>query len=218
MVVSAINTGDTLYESNGTNKTSVSLSTNIIIKVNNVAVGAVTSLSINEKRSIKPIDAIGFDGHIDSAPNSSTDISGSCNRTRFDRLRIAQAFQRSFIHPSAQIYPFDILIIDAQDTASASQIVTTIKNVWISNIDVTYSADNFIISDSMQWTAETIFSTAGNGPVGNLPSPRGDYKPALIGNGLYSDIERSVDQGKAGRRGSLDAGGLLSLVGTPSLY
>lgn len=115
MVVSAINSGDTLYNTNGTNKTSTSLSTNIIIKVNRVPVGAVTSISVDEKRSIEMINAIGVDGHIDSAPKSSTNISGSCTRTRYDRLRIAQAFQRSFIHASAQIYPFDIDIIDAQE-------------------------------------------------------------------------------------------------------
>jgi len=218
MVVSAINSGDTLYNNDGTNKTSTSLSTNIIIKVNGVSVGAVNKLSISESRSIAMVDAIGVDGHIDSAPNKSTDISGSCDRTRFDRLRIAQAFQRSFIHASAQIYPFDIVIIDAQDVDSGSQILTTIKNVWISDISVNYTSDNFIISDSMNWKAESIFSTVLGGPVGSLGSPRGDYKPALIGNGAVSDIERRVDQGQSGRRGSLDAGGLLSLVGNPSLY
>lgn len=217
-MVSAQNTNDTLYNENGTNKTSTSLGTNIIIKVNGVAVGAVTSMSINEKRSIAMIDAIGVDGHIDSAPKSSTNISGSCKRTRYDRLRIAQAFQRSFIHPAAQIYPFDIVIIDAQDVSSGSQILTTIKNVWINSVDVSYSASDFIIVDDMGWEAETIFSTVLGGPVGALGSPRGDYKPALIGNSAVADIERRVDQGQSGRRGSLDAGGLLALTGNPSLY
>lgn len=99
-----------------------------------------------------------------------------------------------------------------------SQILTTIKNVWISDLSVDYSSSDFIVSDTMSWKAETIFSTVIGGPVGSLPSPRGDYKPALIGNSVIADIERKVDQGQSGRRGSLDAGGLLSLVGNPSLY
>lgn len=99
-----------------------------------------------------------------------------------------------------------------------SQIITTIKNVWINSVTVKYSSSDFIIVDDMGWEAESIFSMVLGGPVGVIGGPREDYKPALIGNGAVADIERRVDQGQSGRRGSLDAGGLLSLVGSPSLY
>src|SRR5271169_3739100 len=105
-------TGSTLTLPTGQNLTSTGISTNILIAVRNpqtggyVPVGAVQSMAISEKRSIKMIDEVGTDGHIDSVPNQSTNISGSCQRVRFDRLRVAEAFDRSFLHVSAQVYPF----------------------------------------------------------------------------------------------------------------
>jgi len=127
-MANAPNTGSTLT-GDSVNKTSTAISTNIIIMVNNRAVGAVQSLSISEKRNIKMIDEIGTDGHIDSVPNQSTNITGSCQRVRFDRLRIAEAFSRGFIHAASQIYPFDIVILDKQKKAQENQISTVIKNV-----------------------------------------------------------------------------------------
>src|ERR1700743_498486 len=102
-MVSTRNTTTPLSDSRGNNRTATHLSTNIIIKVDGNTVGAVKSLEITESRGgIKQIDEVGTDGHIDSAPSSSTNITGSCTRTRFDRMRIAEAFSRSFIHVSAQ--------------------------------------------------------------------------------------------------------------------
>src|SRR6266404_6941053 len=94
----APNTNSTLSLPNGTNKTSTAISTNIIILVNNTAVGAVQSLAISERRPIKMVDEVGTDGHVDSVPNQSTNITGSCQRVRFDRLRITEAFGRGFLH------------------------------------------------------------------------------------------------------------------------
>ena len=94
-MATAPNTQSTLTLPNGTNKTSTALSTNIIIMVNNTAVGAVQQLSIKENRPLKMIDEVGTDGHVDSVPVSSTNISGTCQRIRFDRLRITEAFTLS---------------------------------------------------------------------------------------------------------------------------
>lgn len=193
------NTGSILTGPNGTNKTSTALSTNIIIKVGPNTVGAVQSLNITEARTIKMIDEIGTDGHIDSAPQASTKISGTCQRIRFDRMRIAEAFSRGFVHAQSQRVPFDIVIIDNWNGDGNSQLITTIKNVWISNIQYNYQVSDWIISDTMNWEAETISTTLANGPA----ATGGERGIPLA----VDSIEQAADTG--GRRGSMDAPGLI---------
>lgn len=200
-------TGSTLYQNDGTsNKTSTSLSTNIIIQVGSTPVGAIQSIGITESRTIKQIYEVGTDGSVDSSPQSSSTFSINCTRIRFDKLRIAQAFSRGFVHVQSQRYPFDIVIIDNQSEDPSNQIVTTIKNCWINQISYTYSATDWVISESMNCNAETIFSFLGssNNPVGNLIVPRQVTR--------YVDaIEQATDIGI--RRGSLDAQGLIDMTG-----
>lgn len=219
-MANAFNTGSTLSLPNGTNKTSTSISTNMIILVNNTPVGAIKSLSINENRKISKIPEVGTDGFIDSTPSASTEISGSCQRTRYDRLRITEAFSRGFIHAHAQVYPFDIVILDRQKRDEGSQISTVIKNVWITSLEYTLSADDWVIVDNMQWTAETIFSVLNGGS-----SPISGGHPAAVGgelgilhmgggpNGLTPNMvaEQLADTNAGGRRGSMDASGLIDL-------
>lgn len=232
-MATAPNTQSTLTLPNGINKTSTALSTNIIILVNNTAVGAVQSLSISEKRNIKMIDEVGTDGHVDSVPNQSTSVSGSCQRVRFDRLRITEAFSRGFLHAAAQVYPFDIVILDKQKRNQGSQISTVIKNVWISGLDYAFQVSDWVITDTMNWEAETIFSVLNGG---SSPIPGG--VPAAVGgergiqhmgggpNGIVNitsgdgvvNIEQLVDTGSAGRRGSLDAAGLIDIGSAGDLF
>jgi hypothetical protein len=208
------------------NKTSTGLSTNIIITVNDHPVGAVQTLAIDEKRPLKMVDEVGTDGHIDSTPVSSTNITGSCKRIRFDRLRIAEAFGRAFVHAASQVYPFDIVILDKQKRNTASQISTVIKNVWIGGISYTYEADNWIISDNMTWEAETIFSfltgsnganaTTGGQPVAvggeiGIPNMAGPGWTKGGDNGSIANIEQMVDTGASGYRGSMDAAGIIDI-------
>jgi hypothetical protein len=200
-------TGSTLYQNNGfSNKTSTALTTNIIIQVGNTPVGAIQSIGITEQRNIKPINEVGTDGTIDSVPNSAATFSVNCTRIRFDKLRIAQAFSRGFIHVQSQRYPFDILIIDNQSQDPSNQIITTIKNCWINQINYTYTSSEWVVSETMNCNAETIFSVLGNsnGAVGNIVVPRlvNTYKDA---------IEQETDVGR--RRGSLDAQGLIDMTG-----
>jgi hypothetical protein len=203
-----LNTLSSVAGPDGQNKTFTAVSTNIIIKVGNNPVGAVKSLSIRESRNVSMIDEIGTDGHIDSVPNKSVDISGSCSRTRFDNLRIAAAFSRGFIHVAAQRVPFDIDIIDTfAGSDPGTHITTKIKNVWIKQISVNYRNDDFVIVEDMDWEAETIYSILGAnsnavpGVAGgrNLPLPQ-----------PQNPFERSTDTG--GRRGALDAFGLLQEI------
>lgn len=200
MVVKSNNTNSTLSGDLGNlNKTSTAISTNIIIKVGTQSVGAIQKLSISEQRTVQTIDEVGTDGHIDSVPNKSTDITGDCTRIRFDRLRIAEAFGRGFVHVASQRVPFDIVIMDNWNGDNESAVITTIKNVWIEKISYSYGASDWIIVDDMSWKAETIYSTlaSGNVAVGGEISLTPSKDP----------IEQATDIGA--RRGALDAPGLL---------
>lgn len=196
-------TGSLLYDpTNNKNRIGTALSTNIIISVNNTPIGAVQSININETRQIRMIDEIGTDGHIDSAPNGSTKIGGGCTRIRFDRLHITEAFSRGFVHLAAQRYPFDIDIIDTWKGDGQNSIVTTLRNVWISSITTQYQTSDFVISDQMAFECESIESKF-TGTSNNTSDGGTRGIPFFI-----DAIERSADRG--GRRGSMDAPGLIS--------
>ena len=225
----AVNTGSTLTFPGGQNKTSTAISTNIIITVRsatgvNIPVGAVQTMTINEKRPIKMIDEVGTDGHVDSVPNQSTNISGSCQRIRFDRLSITEAFSRGFLHAASQVYPFDIVILDKQKRDQGSQISTVIKNVWISGLDYTYQVSDWVISDSMTWEAERIFSilNGGNSPIGGgTPAAVGGERGiahAIITDGGVPNIEQLADTSSGGRGGSLDASGLIDIGSSGTVF
>lgn len=212
----APNTGSTLTLGNdvlggGKNKTSTSLSTNIIIKVNDTAVGAIQQLSINENRAVREIYEVGTDGAIDSTPTSSTKYNGSCQRIRFDRLRISEAFLRGFLHVKSQVYPFDIYIIDRQKKDSSNWITTVIKNVWITSLSYGYQANDWILTDTMNWLAEDISSYTG----GNLPAANGGERGLtyFVDDLVSGGIERQADIGANGRRGSMDVSGIIDLTG-----
>lgn len=206
-------TGSILTDA-GRNVTRTGVSTQIIIQVDGNPIGAVKNLSIDESRDIAMIAEVGTDGFIDSVPKSSTQVSGSCKRTRFDNLRIASAFSRGFVHVAAQRIPFDLVILDIfaaeEDDAdgfngSDSVITTVIKNVWISKIGVTYSSDDFVIVEDLNWKAEHIYSYLGQGQS-VTPSPNARQIP-IIDNDAF---ERQADIGQ--RRGALDAAGLINVV------
>lgn len=212
-MANAPNTNSTLTYTSGVNKTSTAISTNILIMVGPNPVGAIQRLQVTERRDVKMVDEVGTDGHIDSVPTKSADISGSCTRIRFDRLRVAEAFSRGFIHVGSQAYPFDIVILDKQKSDTASQIATVIKNVWITEISYDYSADNWVISDSMNWSAETIYSVLSSGS--GVPVAQGGERGIPFSN---INIERLADTGASGRRGSLDASGLIDLGNGVDLF
>lgn len=189
------------------NRTGTAVSTNIIIEVDGNAVGAVRSLSIDERRAIAMINEVGTDGHIDSVPRSSTDITGTCERVRFDNLRIAPAFSRGFLHASAQRLPFDIVVKDIfAGNDPRTTIVTTIKNVWISQISVRYQSDDFVVVETMNWEAETLFSTLGAN-TNAVPAAAGGRNLPIR---APSPFELEADRGE--RRGALDGAGLLLAI------
>ncbi len=199
------NTRSAITDAAGNNRTATHLSTHIILKVDNFIVGAVQTLRVTEKRSIKMIDEIGTDGHIDSAPVKSTDISVSCNRLRFDGSRMLQAFGRPFIHVHSQRIPFDLEIHDffaSADTGNA--IITTIKNCWINQINYSYTANEWTIAEDMDVDAESISSVIAS-TNGNVVTGVANNQEGSI---VLNQFEQEADRGKY--RGAIDAPGLLN--------
>lgn len=191
-------TGSLIENANGSNRTGTALSTHIVIRVGPNPVGAIQTIEVREERTVTPVDEVGTDGHIDSAPTRSTNISGTCRRVRYDRLRVAEAFSRGFLHAKSQRIPFNIDIFDKWNGDNENMIVTTIKNVWITGIDYSYAADNWIITDNMSWMAEDISSSiqgTGNAATGGS---RG-----LILQTDTAGIEARADRGLL--RGALDS-------------
>lgn len=189
----------------GSNRTGTQISPMIVLRVGPNPVGAVQSMTINETRNVQAIDEVGTDGHIDSAPTKSTDISGSCRRVRYDRLRISEAFSRGFVHVKSQRIPFDIDIYDKWNGDNENMIVTTIKNVWITGINYTYSADNWIVIDDMNWMAEDISSSLGGDGV--RVAATGGARGLILQTDT-AGIEAQTDRGQ--RRGALDAADLIN--------
>lgn len=200
VVLATPQTGSILEGINGQDCTGTAISTNIVIQVNGTPIGAVQSLSISEQRTITMIDEVGYDGHIDSVPTKSTDITGDCKRIRYDLLRMGPAFSRDFFHVASQRIPFDIVIIDKWNGDGSNAIITTIKNVWIKSIGYAYQAEDWRIVEDMSWTAEAISSTL-NGGLAATSGPRGFT--------LQNDSnEQATDQGA--NRGSLSAPNLIN--------
>lgn len=86
-------------------------------------------------------------------------------------------------------------------------------------MDYSYGAENWLITDNMSWKAETIFSILGGGSnpnaSGGAPVATGGERQIPFSN---VPIERETDTGSNGRRGSLDASGLIDLGGDGSLF
>lgn len=186
----------------GSDFTSVGLSTFIVAKINGFPIGAIQQLSVTEQRTIMQIDEIGTDGHVDSAPSRSTNITGEIRRIRLNRLRIAEAMGRGYLHVHAQRIPFDIDISDTINGDGASAIITTIRNVWIDTISYSYNVDNWIIMDDLRFQAEAIYSTI----AGTQNASTG----GIIGSQILqiNSIERLADVG--GLRGSMSAPALIN--------
>lgn len=157
----------------GQDATRTGISTQIIVKVGAVSIGAIKSIQIQENRPIVMINEVGTDGSIDATPNASSTFTASIQRTRFDRMRIAEAFTRGFVHVSSQLVPIDINIYDNWSGSGANAIITTLKDCWIDSISYTYSDSDWVIVDSMGIKFERIFSTlnSGSAATGGLRGP-----------------------------------------------
>lgn len=205
------NTGSLLNEG----RTNSGLSTQIIIKINNVPVGALQELTVRQNRGLYRVPEIGTDGFIEIVPNSGTTYELSARRVVFDQLRLPESFSRGFRFIAAQRIAFDIDVFDissvtvnpanADPSDSNGTVVMTYKNCWFNTYETPYAADNYLITESATIWAETAF-------ISNLSNtttiPNGGGKRGIIAETDAEGIEVSVNHG--GRRGSLDASGLFN--------
>jgi len=197
------NTTTQLYDSQGNNATKTHLSCNIILKVSGNVIGALQSVNINESRNIRMISELGTDGHIDSAPQASTEHSGRIQRVRYDKMRMFEAFGRGFIHLHSQRIPFDIEVHDIFHDADASNaIITTLKNVWFKSLSFDYTVSDYIIQENTDFVCERIYSIINNKNVATAVA-NGRSNPIIL-----NAFEQEADRGAF--TGALDAAGLLN--------
>ena len=190
-------------------KTRTSLSTQILIYVNDEPVGAVQNFSVNQSRTNKDITEVGTDGIIEYVPNGPTKIDLSVDRMMFDGLSITEAMSRSFTQLSAQRMPFDIVVFDKFSGGGDDAIVTTYHNCWFNSINKSYKSDSYLITEQAKLNCEYMSSTRG-----------GVDQPVTLSQGINGgrevprrqndDIELAADAGINGRRGVMDYKGLIS--------
>lgn len=188
--------------------TNTGLSTQILVKVDGQAVGAIQSLQATQSRPIKTITEVGTDGVIEKVPSGPVDVKLQVTRMVFDRRRMTEAFQRGFMNIHAQRIPFDIFVFDYSnvdpasldddfDASGQTDVITTIyENCWFNNLQTTFQTSDYTITESAGLDVEFVHTFVNGDPTAN----------ASIGSPDLDDpVERLAD---TNRRGSLDARGL----------
>lgn len=202
------NTGSQIDRSSDQGQTTSGLSTQIIIKVDGVAVGAIQSLKVNQNRPLKALSEVGTDGIIEIVPNGATTFKLDADRIVFDNLRLPEAFKRGFRFINSQRLPFDIDIYDIGNTAPAANVeesgdgvvVMTFKNCWFGSMSTSYNSGDYTITESAGIEAETGYISSG--------SP--ESLRSIEAQTDSAGIEGAVNNGQ--RRGSLDVSGLLNSI------
>jgi hypothetical protein len=200
------------------------LSTQIIIKVNNEPVGALQRLTVNQTRPLTRIQEIGTDGVIEIVPSGATNFELTADRIVFDQLRLPEAFSRGFRFINSQRLPFDILVIDlggieppGQEMSQGSaalvsegngHISMVYRNCWFTSYNTPYAADNYLITETATIWCETAFVSSPTQSNKTLSTLRDKMTPQIDNAG----IETSVNWG--GHRGAMDASGLLKSIFT----
>ena len=200
------------HQDNAINST---LSTQIIIEVDNTPIGALQRLAVSQNRPLQRIQEVGTDGVVEIVPIGATTFELTVDRIVFDQLRLPESFKRGFRFINSQRLPFDILVIDFSATEadakidSIGNVAMTYRNCWFTRYDTPYAADNYIITETATIWCETAFisypESAGNNAIPNSGGIRG-IEPQTDG----ASIESAVNWGN--RRGSMDASGLVKSV------
>jgi hypothetical protein len=210
--------------------TSTGLSTQILVKVDGIAVGGIQTMTIDQRRPLRHITEVGTDGHVEVVPNGATTFEISINRIYFDRKTITEALGRQFINIQAQRYPFDIYVYDfhnvsastldasfdvadsdgtfnltnpddRNNTVSAGVMVTVYENCWIGSKRESFTSSDYIITQDVSVTAEFCHTFMDNA---NQSASKAAL-PASDDERTLAQLERLVD---VSRPGSLDARGL----------
>ena len=178
-------------------KIATGLSTLITIKVNNVAVGAMQSLTITQAREIVSHQEIGTDGFVENHPKGAAKISIEAKRVVFDGLSMTEAFSRGFFNLQAQRVPFDIQIIDRQSGDGNLAVVHTLHSCWFKSLSTPYNSDSFLITqsasiDCLRVTTQRMGESAAIGGIRGI-----GYE--------FDTVERATDS--KGAPGRLDSAG-----------
>jgi len=199
------------------NAINTTLSTQIVIKVDDVAVGALQSVVINQNRALARIKEIGTDGVIEIVPVGATEFDLAITRIVFDQLRLPEAFKRGFRFINAQRLPFDILVIDLSGTipnvgltTGDAGVAVTFKNCWFTSYSTPFNAGEYLISETGNIQCETAFISYPSDPGGNS-IPNGGGLRGILPQTDGAGIEAAVNWG-GNRRGALDAAGLINSV------
>ena len=176
------------------------LSTQILIKVGSVTVGAIQEFTVNQAREILRWEETGTNGIVDSHPKSATKIDISVNRIIFDQMRLFEAFGRGFINLQAQRFPFEIDIIDNMTGNDNLAIVHTYHNCWFNSYSTSYHSDNYLIIETAKIFCDYVTSIQNGASV-----PNGGIRGIPV---EYDIIERNTDA--LGNRGYFDSTGLNS--------
>jgi len=187
--------------------TKSSLSTQIIIMVNNEPVGAVQSFQESQSRSNKQIQEVGTDGIIEIVPNTAAKVTLTINRIYFDGLSLPEAFSRGFRNLQAQRISFDIVVIDQFTGTGNDAIITTYHDCWFNNLSITYSATDYVIAQNANVDVTYISSIRGGEAIALSQGVGGARQIAGV---QIDSVESAADSGAGGRRGALDFHGLIS--------
>lgn len=211
------NTGTQFDGGKSTAATNSGLSTQILIKVDKVYVGALQRLTVNQTRPLERVKEIGTDGVIEIVPNGPTTFELTASRIVFDQVRLPESFARAFRFINSQRIPFDIEVFDLSnvtppggvgDLNSTANVntkatgIVTMKyvNCWFTSYSTPYQADTYLITEEATLWCETAhLVNAPGGIVGVRP---------IIQQTDNKNIERITNNG--GRRGSMDVSGLLN--------
>tara|TARA_B100000579_G_C22827052_1_gene853770 strand:+ start:310 stop:945 length:636 start_codon:yes stop_codon:yes gene_type:complete len=179
----------------GHGQTRTGLSTQIVVMVNGKPVGAIQSFGQTQQRQTRPISEVGTDGIIEIVPSSSTTISLSIQRIVFDGLSLPEAFSRGFNNIAAQRIPFDIVVIDRFSSSADTEAITTVyRNCWFTNLAKTFSASDYIISETASVSCEQVYTKIGTTNVATKGNGHGIA--AGVNDPEINTIEQAVDVGK----------------------
>lgn len=178
------------------------LSTQIIIKVDDVSVGAIQQLQVNQNKNMVYEEEIGTDGIIEIHPQGAAKIDLTVQRIAFDKLRITESFARGFINIQAQRIPFNIQVMDLTDSIvnSKNVVVHEFHNCWFKVYNSTLTVNNYLIMENVNIACEYVTSS-----VDGINASYGGLRGI---NYIFDSVERKTDL--IGKRGRLDSSGMVS--------
>jgi len=191
---------------------STGLSTQILIKVENVTVGAIQNITVNHTRDLERVREVGLDGVLEIVPRAPTQYEATVTRIVFDRLRLPEAFARAFINIKSQLLAFDIEIIDRTNGDGEGAIVHRLSNCWFNRYSPRYQADNFIIQEDATLWIEDISTTLGTSQASAVTGgARGvPYVKDNLGREQQTDSGAGGDAAGGGFRGTMDVSGIIT--------